>query len=67
MGKKTKKKGGKKVKTPKYGISALAKEMKIKEATARIKLRDAKVKKSGKSYGWNSPAEMKAVVAQLGA
>lgn len=59
------KKSKKQVKTPKYGISALAKVMKIKEATARIKLRQAKVKKAGKSYGWETAEQMNAVAAQL--
>lgn len=65
-----KKKSKKKAKTTpakKFGISHLAKHMGIKEATARIKLRGAKVKKSGKGYGWDSAAEMQNVAKQLAA
>ena len=34
-------------------------------ATVRIKLRDLKVKKKGKSYGWNSQADADAVVKKI--
>jgi hypothetical protein len=47
------------------GISDLAKALNLKEATARVKLRDAKVKRAGKSYGWKTSAEMKKVADKL--
>lgn len=64
MKKKSKKK---KVQSKKFGVSHLAKQMGIKAATVRIKLRDAKIKKSGKGYGWDTQAEVQAVAQKLAA
>ena len=50
----------------KYGVSALAKELGIKDASARVALRKHKVEKAeGGVYGWNSEKEFQAVVKQL--
>lgn len=49
----------------KYGVNELAKELGIKPASVRIKLRTAGVDKAGKSYGWNTKKEFDAVVKQL--
>lgn len=54
-------------KETKYGIEYVAKALKISPASARIKLRGAKVKKSGKSYSWDSKAAADKVVSQLSA
>lgn len=53
--------------TPKYGIQDLAKMLDLKEASVRVKLRNSNVAKSGKSYGWNSKADLEAVAKQLSA
>jgi SNF2 family DNA or RNA helicase len=55
----------KETKSFKYGVDYLAKKTNLAEATIRIKLRDAKVKKEGKSYGWNSQADADKVAASL--
>lgn len=57
----------KKEKAPafKYGVDYLAEKAGLAAATVRIKLRDLKVKKEGKSYGWNSQADADAVVKKL--
>lgn len=47
------------------GVADLAKLTKLEAATVRVKLRDAKVKKTGKSYGWKTQAELKKVAAQI--
>lgn len=54
-------------KTPefKYGVSDLAEALNIKPASVRVKLRNAEVAKNGKSYGWNSKADLQAVINQL--
>ena len=50
---------------PKYGVAELAKELGIKDASARVRLRNAEIPKTGKSYGWDSEKAMKAVAKQL--
>lgn len=50
----------------KHGIEALAKKLGVEPATARLKLRAAKVKKDGKSYRFND-AELAKVAQQLDA
>lgn len=68
MAKKAKKKAKKTVvPKKKFGIAELAKVMGIKSATARMKLRNSKVKKAGKGYGWDTPEEMQAVATKLAA
>lgn len=49
----------------KYGVKDLAEELGIKETSVRVQLRNKGIEKAGKSYGWNSKAELKEVVAQL--
>lgn len=49
----------------KYGVDYLAEKTGLAAATVRIKLRDLKVKKEGKSYGWNSQTEADAVAKKL--
>lgn len=49
----------------KFGINQLADALKIKPASARVQLRDGKIKKAGKSYGWNTKAELDEVVKKL--
>lgn len=44
----------------------LAKKMGIQPASARVALRKAEIEKQGNIYGWNSEADMKAVIAKLG-
>jgi len=41
-----------------FDISHAAKEAGLSEAHLRLKLRNAKVKKAGKSYGWDTKAAM---------
>jgi len=55
----------KKVSTKKLGVAALAKSLGLKEGTVRIKLREAKVKRTGRSYAWSSPSEVEAVAKKL--
>lgn len=49
----------------KYGVADLAKRLNIKDASVRVQLRNHNVKKSGKSYGWDTKEELDAVVAKL--
>lgn len=53
------------VERPKYGVPALAEAMEIKPASVRVRLRNAGIEKTGKTYGWNTKAEMAEVIAQL--
>ena len=50
---------------PKYGVAELAAVLGIKEASVRVRLRNAEIEKSGKSYGWDSEKAMKAVAKEL--
>ena len=50
---------------PKYGVAELADKLEIEPATVRVKLRNEGVKKSGKSYGWDTKAAFDKVVNQL--
>lgn len=53
-------------KSYKYGVPALAKKLGIKEASARVSLRNHDIPKAeGGVYGWNSQAEVDAVAAKL--
>lgn len=49
----------------KFGVSDLAEKLGLNEASVRVKLRNAGVKKAGKSYGWNSKAELQEVIDEL--
>lgn len=49
----------------KFGVADLAEELGIEPASVRVQLRNRKIEKAGKSYGWNSKAELKEVVDQL--
>ena len=40
------------------GVDDLAKEMKITPQTARLKLRKANIKRTGRSYTWKNKTEM---------
>lgn len=47
-----------------FGIKELAKTLGIEEASVRVRLRNEKIKKDGKSYSWNK-GEFDKVAAQL--
>lgn len=49
----------------KYGVRDLAELLGIKDASVRVQLRNKGIEKAGKSYGWNSKAELKEVADQL--
>lgn len=49
----------------KYGVADLAEKLGIEPASVRVQLRNKKIEKAGKSYGWNSKAELDEVVAAL--
>ena len=47
------------VKESKYGVEDFAKMAEVEPATARVLLRRGKIKKTGRSYGWDSTGAMK--------
>lgn len=49
----------------KYGVADLAEKLGIEAASVRVKLRNAGVEKAGKSYGWNTKAELQEVIDEL--
>lgn len=49
----------------KFGVTDLAELMDSEAATVRVKLRSAGIEKAGKSYGWNTQADLKEVAATL--
>lgn len=49
----------------KYGVSDVAEALGIENASVRVKLRKSGVEKAGKSYGWNSKADLQEVIDQL--
>lgn len=51
--------------SPAYGVKHLAKSLKTEPHLLRVKLRNNKIKKNGKSYGWDTKSEMEAVVKKL--
>ena len=65
--KKKKDKGEEKQSAPefKFGVTDLAKELDIEPASVRVQLRNRKVEKAGKSYGWNTQKEFDEVVKLL--
>ena len=50
---------------PKYGVPQLAEALGTKAASVRVRLRNLNIEKNGKTYGWNTKAEMQAVIDQL--
>lgn len=48
-----------------YGINELAKELATEPAAVRGRLRRSGVEKNGSQYGWQTKAEMDAVVKKL--
>lgn len=55
----------KEAETFKYGVEDVADGLGIKAASARVQLRNHDIKKAGKSYGWNSKAEVEEVVKKI--
>lgn len=49
----------------KYGVADLAKILNIKDASVRVQLRNAGIEKDGKSYGWDTKAELDEIADQL--
>jgi hypothetical protein len=49
----------------KYGVAELAEKLGIEAASVRVKLRNAGIKKAGKSYGWNTKADLDEVIDEL--
>jgi SNF2 family DNA or RNA helicase len=54
-----------KAKEFKYGVQDLADALEIKPASVRVALRNHKVEKAGKSYGWNNKQELQEVINLL--
>lgn len=53
-------------KSYKYGVPHLAKKLGIKDASARVSLRNHDIPKAeGGVYGWNSQADLDAVASKL--
>lgn len=50
---------------PEFGVEALAKLLGIGGAAARVKLRAAKIKKSGRTYDFGSQAGVEKIAKQL--
>lgn len=50
---------------PKYGVTELAEALKVKPTSVRVRLRNAGIEKNGKVYGWETKAEMQAVIDKL--
>lgn len=51
--------------TFKYGVDDVAKALNLKPASVRVQLRNQNVTKAGKSYGWNSRADLDEVIKKL--
>lgn len=51
--------------TFKYGVADLAEKLDLEPASVRVKLRNAGIEKAGKSYGWNTKAELQEVIDEL--
>lgn len=49
----------------KFGVEDIAEALDIKPASVRVQLRNKGIEKAGKSYGWNSKAELKEVIDAL--
>jgi len=65
MAKEEKKSAPKEAESFKYGVDDLADALGIKPASARVALRKHDIEKAGKSYGWNSKAELETVIATI--
>lgn len=51
--------------TFKYGVSDIADKLGIDASAVRVKLRNAGIDKAGKSYGWNTKAELAEVIDEI--
>lgn len=49
----------------KFGVEDIAEKLDIKPASVRVQLRNKGIEKAGKSYGWDSKAELQEVIDQL--
>ncbi len=49
----------------KFGVEELAEMLDIKPASVRVQLRNHGIEKAGKSYGWDTKAELKEIVDQI--
>lgn len=49
----------------KYGVPYIAEVLEIAPASVRVKLRNNSVPKAGKSYGWNTKADVQEVIDQI--
>lgn len=49
----------------KFGVEDIAEKLDIKPASVRVQLRNKGIEKAGKSYGWNSKADLDEVIDQL--
>ena len=49
----------------KFTVANLAEDLGIKEASVRVKLRNAEVEKAGRAYGWNKKTDYDKVLKQL--
>lgn len=61
-----KKKGPPKLEMPEFGVAAVAKGLGVDERTARLKLRNAEIEKSGRTYDFKNQAGVDRIVKQLG-
>ena len=50
---------------PEFGVAELAEALGIEPTSARVKLRNAGIEKTGRSYSWKNQKELDAVVKQL--
>lgn len=50
---------------PKYGVPEIAEAMGVKPTSVRVRLRNAGIEKNGKVYGWDTKADMQAVIDKL--
>lgn len=50
---------------PEYGVPELAEFMGLEPTSVRVKLRNAGIEKSGRSYGWKTKKDMEACAKQL--
>lgn len=49
----------------KFGVADVASALEIEPASVRVQLRNHKIEKAGKSYGWNTQKELDEVVKTL--
>lgn len=50
---------------PNYGVPELAEHMGLEPTSVRVKLRNAGIEKSGRSYGWDTKKAMEQVAKDL--